>query len=136
MKSKKGISGKLFNSLGNNSINVRAIAQGASERNISIIIDKNNAKKALNALHESFLKRLKRYTSFITGVGNVGGYLLQQIKNQKDFISKNLGLNLKVLGISNSKKMLISKQEIDLNNWSKVLTNSDTKADKDFFQKL
>ena len=57
MKSKKGISGKLFNSLGNNSINVRAIAQGASERNISIIIDKNNAKKALNALHESFLKK-------------------------------------------------------------------------------
>ena len=136
MKSKKGISGKLFNSLGNNSINVRAIAQGASERNISIIIDKNNAKKALNALHESFFEKdLKDIHLFITGVGNVGGYLLQQIKNQKDFISKNLGLNLKVLGISNSKKMLISKQEIDLNNWSKVLTNSDTKADKDFFQK-
>ena len=136
MKSKKGISGKLFNSLGNNSINVRAIAQGASERNISIIIDKNNAKKALNALHESFFEKdLKDIHLFITGVGNVGGYLLQQIKNQKDFISKNLGLNLKVLGISNSKKMLISKQEIDLNNWSKLLTNSDTKADKDFFQK-
>ena len=96
MKSKKGISGKLFSSLGNNNINVRAIAQGASERNISIIIDESNAKKALNALHESFFEKdLKDIHIFITGVGNVGGYLIQQIKDQKDFISKNLGLTLK-----------------------------------------
>ena len=136
MKSKKGISGKLFSSLGNNNINVRAIAQGASERNISIIIDETNAKKALNALHESFFEKdLKDIHIFITGVGNVGGYLIQQIKNQKDFISENLGLNLKVLGISNSKKMLISKEEIDLKNWSELLDNSNTKADKDLFQK-
>ena len=136
MKSKKGISGKLFSSLGNNNINVRAIAQGASERNISIIIDETNAKRALNALHESFFEKdLKDIHIFITGVGNVGGYLIQQIKNQKDFISKNLGLNLKVLGVSNSKKMLISKEEIDLKNWSELLDNSKTKADKDLFQK-
>ena len=136
MKSKKGISGKLFSSLGNNNINVRAIAQGASERNISIIIDETNAKKALNALHESFFEKdLKDIHIFITGVGNVGGYLIQQIKNQKDFISENLGLNLKVLGVSNSKKMLISKEEIDLKNWSELLDNSKTKADKDLFQK-
>ena len=136
MKSKKGISGKLFSSLGNNNINVRAIAQGASERNISLIIDETNAKKALNALHESFFEKdLKDIHVFITGVGNVGGYLIQQIKNQKDFISENLGLNLKVLGISNSKKMLISKKEIDLKNWSELLDNSNTKADKDLFQK-
>ena len=136
MKSEKGISGKLFSSLGNNNINVRAIAQGASERNISIIIDETNAKKALNALHESFFEKdLREIHIFITGVGNVGGYLIQQIKNQKDFISKNLGLNLKVLGISNSKKMLISKEEIDLKNWSEFLDNSNTKADKDLFQK-
>ena len=90
MKSKKGISGKLFSSLGNNNINVRAIAQGASERNISIIIDETNAKKALNALHESFFEKdLKDIHIFITGVGNVGGYLIQQIKDQKDFISES-----------------------------------------------
>jgi len=136
MKSKKGISGKLFSSLGNNNINVRAIAQGASERNISIIIDEANAKKALNALHESFFEKdLKDIHIFITGVGNVGGYLIQQIKDQKDFISKNLGLNLKILGISNSKKMLISKKEIDLRNWSELLNDSNEKADKDIFQK-
>ena len=136
MKSKKGISGKLFSSLGNNNINVRAIAQGASERNISIIIDETNAKKALNALHESFFEKdLKDIHIFITGVGNVGGYLIQQIKDQKDFISENLGLNLKILGISNSKKMLISKKEIDLKNWSELLNDSNAKADKDIFQK-
>ena len=136
MKSKKGISGKLFSSLGNNNINVRAIAQGASERNISIIIDESNAKKALNALHESFFEKdLKDIHIFITGVGNVGGYLIQQIKDQKDFISKNLGLNLKILGISNSKKMLISKKEIDLKNWSELLNDSNVKADKDLFLK-
>jgi len=136
MKSKKGISGKLFSSLGNNNINVRAIAQGASERNISIIIDEANAKKALNALHESFFEKdLKDIHIFITGVGNVGAYLIQQIKDQKDFISKNLGLNLKILGISNSKKMLISKKEIDLRNWSELLNDSNEKADKDIFQK-
>ena len=137
MKSKKGISGKLFNSLGNNNINVRAIAQGASERNISIIIDEDNANKALNALHESFFEKdLKDIHLFITGVGNVGGYLIQQIKNQRKFISKNLGLNLKVLGISNSKKMLISENEVDLDNWLDTLNKSNTNADKDLFQEI
>ena len=102
MKSKKGISGKLFSSLGHNNINIRAIAQGASERNISIIIDKKNTSKALNSLHETFFEdNLKDIHIFITGVGNVGGYLMEQINVQKKFIAQNLKLNLKVLGISN-----------------------------------
>ena len=106
------------------------------DRNISIIIDETNAKKALNALHESFFEKdLKDIHIFITGVGNVGGYLIQQIKDQKDFISENLGLNLKILGISNSKKMLISKKEIELKNWSELLNDSKAKADRDIFQK-
>ena len=113
MKSKKGISGKLFSSLGHNNINIRAIAQGASERNISIIIDKKNTSKALNSLHETFFEdNLKDIHIFITGVGNVGGYLMEQINVQKKFIAQNLKLNLKVLGISNSKKMVISDSEI------------------------
>ena len=135
MKSKKGISGKVFNSLGQNNINVRAIAQGASERNISIIIDKNNTKKALNALHETFFEEnLKDIHIFITGVGNVGGFLIDQIKNQKKFIAQNLKLNLKVFGISNSRKMIISDSEIDLQNWKKTLKNSKIIADSKVFQ--
>ena len=135
MKSKKGISGKLFSSLGHNNINIRAIAQGASERNISIIIDKKNTSKALNSLHETFFEdNLKDIHIFITGVGNVGGYLMEQINIQKKFIAQNLKLNLKVLGISNSKKMVISDSEIDLNNWGKLLDESKIKADFDVFQ--
>ena len=135
MKSKKGISGKLFNSLGQNNINIRAIAQGASERNISIIIDQKNTKKALNALHETFFEKdLKDIHIFITGVGNVGKYLIEQIKNQKKFISENLKINLKVLGISNSKKMIISKSEIDLNNWLENLKKSNKISHSEDFQ--
>ena len=135
MKSKKGISGKLFNSLGQNNINIRAIAQGASERNISIIIDENNTKKALNALHETFFEEnLKDVHVFITGVGNVGGFLIEQIKSQKKFIANNLKLNLKVFGISNSSKMIISDSEIDLENWKKLLDDSKTNADRNIFQ--
>lgn len=135
MKSKKGISGKLFNSLGQNNINIRAIAQGASERNISIIIDESNTKKALNALHETFFEEnLKDVHIFITGVGNVGGFLIEQIKNQKKFIAQNLKLNLKVFGISNSRKMILSDSEIDLENWKNLLNNSKKVADSKIFQ--
>ena len=135
MKSKKGISGKLFNALGQNNINIRAIAQGASERNISIIVDKDNTKKALNALHETFFEEnLKDIHIFITGVGNVGGFLIEQIRNQKEFIAKNLKINLKVLGISNSRKMIISDSEIDLKNWSKNLDKSKMIAKSTDFQ--
>ena len=136
MKSKKGISAKVFNSLGHNNINVRAIAQGASERNISIIIDEVNVKKALNALHESFFENNpKDIHLFITGVGNVGGYLIEQIKTQKKFIADNLNLNLKVFGISNSKKMIIANTEIDLTDWSLNLRKSKIKSNENDFQK-
>ena len=135
MKSKKGISGKLLNALGQNNINIRAIAQGASERNISIIIDENNTKKALNSLHETFFEdNLKDIHLFITGVGNVGGFLIDQIKNQKNFIAKNLKLNLKVIGISNSRKMIISNAEVNLDNWKKQLDDSEIIADSNIFQ--
>ena len=135
MKSKKGISGKLFHALGQNNINIRAIAQGASERNISIIIDKDNTKKAINALHETFFEEnLKDIHIFIIGVGNVGAFLIEQIRNQKEFIAKNLKINLKVLGISNSRKMIISDSEIDLKDWSKDLDNSIMVADSIGFQ--
>ena len=135
MKSKKGISGKLFNALGQNNINIRAIAQGASERNISIIIDENNTKKALNSLHETFFEdNLKDIHLFITGVGNVGGFLIDQIKNQKNFIAKNLKLNLKVIGISNSRKMIISNAEVNLDSWKKQLDESEIIADSNIFQ--
>ena len=134
MKSKKGVSGKLFSTLGNNNINIRAIAQGASERNISIIIDEKDNTKALNSLHEAFFENnCKNVHLFITGVGNVGSNLIKQIYDQKKSLEENLSLKLKVMGLSNSKKMILSQTEIDLNDWKSKLDSSEIKSDNDKF---
>jgi len=134
MKSKKGVSGKLFSTLGNNNVNIRAIAQGASERNISIIIDEKDNTKALNSLHEAFFENnCKNVHLFITGVGNVGSNLIKQISDQKKSLEANLSLKLKVMGLSNSKKMILSETEIDLNNWKSKLDSSDISSDNDKF---
>ena len=82
MKNHQGISGKMFSTLGRNNINIRAIAQGASEKNISTVISKKDVKKALNSLHEQFFEiKTKQLNIFITGVGNVGEKLVEQISN-------------------------------------------------------
>ena len=134
MKSKKGVSGKLFSTLGNNNINIRAIAQGASERNISIIIDEKDNTKALNSLHEAFFENnCKNLHLFITGVGNVGSNLIRQISDQKKSLEETLGLKMKVMALSNSKKMLLSDTEIDLTDWESKLDSSNMKSDNDKF---
>tara|TARA_B100001057_G_scaffold87657_1_gene83579 strand:+ start:322 stop:2769 length:2448 start_codon:yes stop_codon:yes gene_type:complete len=134
MKDHQGISGKLFSSLGANNINIRAIAQGASERNISIIIDKKNVVKAINTLHESFFEaQVKELNLFITGVGNVGSKLLEQINKQTDYLKENLRLKIRVISISNSRKMILGEKKMDLNNWKETLEKSDSKADMDLF---
>ena len=134
MKSKKGVSGKLFSTLGNNNINIRAIAQGASERNISIIIDEKDNTKALNSLHEAFFENnSKNLHLFITGVGNVGSNLIRQISDQKKSLEESLGLKMKVMALSNSKKMLLSDTEIDLTDWKSKLDSSNIKSDNDKF---
>ena len=134
MKNKKGVSGKLFSTLGNNNINIRAIAQGASERNISIIIDEKDNTKALNSLHEAFFENnCKNLHLFITGVGNVGSNLIRQISDQKKSLEESLGLKMKVMALSNSKKMLLSDTEIDLTDWKSKLDSSNIKSDNDKF---
>jgi len=124
MKSHPGISGKMFDALGRNGINVRAIAQGSSERNISAVIAAEDVKKGVNVLHEAFFETTyKQLNLFIVGAGNVGSKLLGQIKQQKEFLLKNLNLQVRVTGIANSKKMLFvdNGNEIDLNNWKEQL---------------
>ena len=134
MKNHQGISGKLFSTLGNNNINIKAIAQGASERNISIIVDKKNLNKAINSLHEKFFEsQIKQLNLFIIGVGNVGGRLLGQIKMQENYLSEFLGLKIRVLGISNSRKMILSNSPINLSNWGGELDQSNESADKEAF---
>ena len=134
MKDHQGISGKVFSSLGANNINIRAIAQGASERNISIIIDKKNVSKAINTLHESFFEaQVKELNLFVTGVGNVGSKLLEQINNQTDYLIENLRLKIRVIAISNSKKMVLGTDAMELSQWNTILEESETKANVDLF---
>ncbi|MFP4845933.1 bifunctional aspartate kinase/homoserine dehydrogenase I [Winogradskyella sp. PE311] len=122
MKSHQGISGKMFSTLGKNNVNIRAIAQGASERNISAVIHKNDVKKALNSLHEQFFEiKTKQINLFITGVGNVGERLLEQIKQQKAYVKEHFKISLRVAGLSNSRTMVVNDDGINLKNWKEQL---------------
>ena len=133
MKNHQGISGRMFRALGNNNVNVKAIAQGASEKNITAVIDRKDIKKALNTLHEAFFEaQIKKLHLFVTGIGNVGSKFLEQVHQQRDFLREHFKLNLSVIGISNSRKMVFEPAGIDLENWSSKLDQGE-KADKDLF---
>ncbi|GGD09387.1 bifunctional aspartate kinase/homoserine dehydrogenase I [Hyunsoonleella pacifica] len=135
MKNHQGISGKMFSSLGKNNINIRAIAQGASEKNISIVIEETDVKKALNTLHEAFFESItKQLNVFITGVGNVGERLVEQIKQQKKYLKENLKINLRVVGLSNSRKMIFDASGLNLKTWKDDLSNGETASLEGFFQ--
>ena len=124
MKNHQGLSGKMFSTLGKNNVNIRAIAQGASERNISVVIDKNDVKKALNTLHERFFEeQTKQLNLFVMGVGNVGKKFMDQLNLQKKFLKENLKINVRVIGISNSRKMVFNEDGINLKEWKEVLNN-------------
>jgi aspartokinase/homoserine dehydrogenase 1 len=126
MKNHQGISGKLFSTLGNNNVNIKAIAQGASEKNISAVIAHKDIKKALNTVHSTFFEdQIQQLNLFIVGVGNVGGKLLQQIKNQQNYLLDNLKMQVRVIALTNSKKMLFTEEGVDLNNWEKNLSEAE-----------
>jgi aspartokinase/homoserine dehydrogenase 1 len=126
MKNHPGISGKMFGALGRNGVNVRAIAQGSSERNISAVIATADVKKAINVLHEEFFENTyKQVNLFLTGVGNVGGKLLAQLRQQMQYLQQQLRLQLKVVGIANSKNMLFNDDGIDLSSWQSLLEGSE-----------
>lgn len=135
MKSHQGISGKMFSTLGKNNVNIRAIAQGASERNISAVIAEKDVKKALNSLHETFFEaNTKHLNLFIAGVGNVGKSLLKQIQKQEDYLNKALQLKIKVCGIANSKKMFFDEDGLDINNWPKLLETGTASSPTAFYK--
>lgn len=130
MREQVGIAGKAFRLLGENGINIRAIAQGATERNISIVIKEKEVAKALNALHDGFfLSKYRRVHLFMVGVGTVGGTMIEQLHEQTEFLKDEYGIDIRVVGISNSKKMIFNRKGINLANWRDQLANSETKAD-------
>ena len=122
MKHTPGIAGKLFGTLGRAGISVIACAQGASETNISFVIKHKYLRKALNSIHDSFfLSEYKVLNLFIAGVGTVGGNLLEQIRIQQPKLMRQNGLKLNVVGISNSKKALLCREGINLDNYLEEL---------------
>jgi len=126
MKSHPGISGKMFGVLGRNGVNVRAIAQGSSERNISAVIAVEDVKKAINVLHEEFFETtFKQVNIFISGTGNVGSKLLAQLQQQLQHLEDDLRLHVRVSAISNSRKMLFNDEGIDLSNWKKLMEEAE-----------
>jgi bifunctional aspartokinase / homoserine dehydrogenase 1 len=126
MKNHTGISGKMFGALGRNGVNIRAIAQGSSERNISAVITSSDVKKAITVLHEEFFETTyKQLNLFLTGVGNVGSRFLAQLQKQKKYLHEHLRLQVNVIGIANSKKMLFNDEGIDLDKWKEELESGD-----------
>ncbi|MDU8887131.1 bifunctional aspartate kinase/homoserine dehydrogenase I [Yeosuana sp. MJ-SS3] len=135
MKSHQGISGKMFSSLGKNNVNIRAIAQGASERNISAVIAERDVKKALNTLHEVFFEdNTKQINLFITGVGNVGERLIEQIKQQKKYLKENLKLNVRIVGLSNSRTMIFDSDSLSLKSWKDDLAKGERASLEGFLE--
>ena len=122
MKSHPGVSGKMFGALGRNGVNVRAIAQGSSERNISAVVAAGDVKKAINILHEEFFETTyKQLNLFITGTGNVGRRLLDQLRQQVTYLQEQLRIQVRVIGLANSRKMIFNDEGIDLSNWKEKL---------------
>lgn len=138
MKNQIGLSGKMFSVLGQNGINIKAIAQGSSEKNISAVIEKKQIKKALNTLHESFfLSDLKRVNLFIVGTGNVGKTLIDQLNQQSEYLKEHNQIDLRISGIANSRKMLFDLNGIPFENAVETLMEKGQKMDlEDFLEEM
>ena len=122
MKHTPGIAGKLFGTLGRSGISVIACAQGASETNISFVVDAKFLRKSLNVLHDSFfLSEYKVLNLFICGIGTVGGNLIEQIRSQYDTLKETRQLKLNVVGIASSKKYILNRDGIDLSTYREQL---------------
>lgn len=130
MKRTPGMSGRLFHALGRNGINVRAIAQGSSEFNISVIINKEDLAKALNAVHDAFFAELKKTLHvFNLGTGNIGATLFKQLHEQHDFLLDHNDIEIKVVGLANSRRMLFDADGVDLSKWQAALDEQGEVAD-------
>jgi len=123
MKGQPGVAGNLFQSLGRNNININAIAQGASELNISFVTDSSSGPRALNVIHQAFFEKRKRLALFVIGTGNIGATLLDQLHQQQSLLLKQ-GFDVRVCGIANSKKIIIDPGGVRLASWRDDLGKS------------
>ncbi len=130
MKKHTGVSGKLFSVLGKNGINIIATAQGSSELNISVVIEKKDISKALNVIHDTFFfSQVKTLNLFLVGTGLIGKALLNQLKGQEGYLSKYKALKINLVGVMNSRKMLINSEGISMDSWFEDLDNTGKKSE-------
>lgn len=135
MKRTPGIAGKLFGTIGRNGINAKAFAQGASETNISFVINNCELKKALNVIHDSFfLSEYKVLNVFICGIGTVGKSLIEQIRTQQSKLISENGLKLNIVGIANSKKLLLDREGLPLDNYIENINNNGIQSSPDILK--
>ncbi len=135
MKHTPGIAGKLFGTLGRNGISVIACAQGASETNISFVVEEKFLRKSLNVIHDSFfLSEYQVLNLFVCGIGTVGSNLIDQIATQQERLMKERGLKLNIVGISNSRTALFSREGIDLNHYREELQEKGQKSDMEYLR--
>ena len=128
MRFRPGIAGRMFQALGKNGVNVVAIAQGSSELNISVVVAHADEAKAMNALHEAFfLSDTKELHVFMVGVGLIGATLIEQIREQAAFLKGKRSLEIKIVGLANSKTMLFDENGVNLGNWKDLLAASGEK---------
>jgi aspartokinase/homoserine dehydrogenase 1 len=138
MRKSSGIAGKLFSVLGKNGVNIVAVAQGSSEINISVVINRNNLSKALNALHNIFFQSEARILNlYLVGIGLIGRTLLKQICDQSAFLRDERLLKICVVGMANTKKMLLDPKGTSLTDWSeRLLTEGVTTSLPAFVEKI
>jgi aspartokinase/homoserine dehydrogenase 1 len=128
MKGRPGVAGKVFEALGRQNVNISAIAQGGSERNISCVIDAPQQVRALNAIHQGFFEPRKRLALAVVGVGNVGGAVLRQIAQQRTYLLSK-GFDVTVVGVANSKRFAADARGIALDTWQALLQGSPDRMD-------
>lgn len=138
MKNQVGVSGQMFETLGKNGISIKAIAQGSSERNITIVVDEHDLTKGINVLHESFFtEEIKRINIFQLGVGTVGKALLDQINKQKTYLLEKHLIDLHVMGLANSRKMIFGEEDgLSLDNWPEQLEGGEEQTLPAFLERM
>jgi len=133
MIERKGIAGKFFTALGKAEVNIRAIAQGSSERNISVVIEQREATKALRAVHSAFYLSSQTLSVGLIGTGLIGGTFLNQLKRRLDALRAQRGIDLRVRAIVNRRKMLLDDRRLDLQDWKADLDASTLEANLERF---
>lgn len=138
MRYQPGIAGRLFQSLGKNGINAIAIAQGSSELNVSVVINRYDETKALNVLHQAFfLSDTRTLNLFMVGVGLIGKALIQQIQEQAAYHKSQNAVEVNIVGLANSKRMIFDEDGLDMSNWAEQLAAGETQMSMaDFIAKM